>query len=244
LLLFDYDEGTYTQCMQQKTTTGGAAASEQESGSARDRAYAYIRDGILRRTIKAGVFLEEEQVSSAIGVSRTPVREAFHRLAAERWLDLVPRRGALVRQVTAQELVDVYEARRVIEGHAVRSLCSARLDVPALSYALLDEMHAEGAGAIETHVRLDQQFHRSLVATLGNVVLIEIYDSLRARQQLVALSAYAANPGRLQTILDEHRALLAALAVHDAKEAEAVLRAHLRPLAEVLARLEGEPPAA
>lgn len=219
------------------------AAPELDVGSARDRAYAFVRDGILRRTIKAGTFLEEEQVSTAVGVSRTPVREAFHRLAAERWLDLVPRRGALVRQVTAQELVDVYEARRVIEGHAIRSLCSARRGVPALSYALLDAMDADAASAIEEHVTLDQQFHRSLVATRGNVVLTEIYDGLRARQQLVALSAFAADPSRLQTILDEHRALLAAIAEHDSAAAETVLIAHLRPLAEVLARLGGEPPA-
>lgn len=217
---------------------------ELEVASARDRAYAFVRDGILRRTIKAGAFLEEEQVSSAVGVSRTPVREAFHRLAAERWLDLVPRRGAMVRQVTAQDLVDVYEARRVIEGHAIRSLCAARRGVPALSYALLDAMHTEPAAAIAEHVKLDQEFHRSLVATLGNVVLIEMYDGLRARQQLVALSAFAADPSRLQTILDEHRAILAALAEHDSQTAETVLMGHLRPLAEVLARLGGATPEA
>ncbi len=223
--------------MQSKTTTDETVAPGRDTASARDRAYAYIRDSILRRTIKAGAFLEEEQVSTAIGVSRTPVREAFHRLAAERWLELVPRRGAMVRQVTAQELVDVYEARRIIEGHAVRLLCGAQRGVPALSYALLNAMNAEGAGAIEQHVRLDQQFHRSIVATLGNVVLIEMYDSLRARQQLVALSAFAADPGRLHTILNEHRALLNALAKYDVAAAQAVLLVHLQPLAEILDRL-------
>lgn len=223
--------------MQQEITPSETVLADHEVASARDRAYAFVRDGILRRTIKAGAFLEEEQVSTAIGVSRTPVREAFHRLAAERWLDLVPRRGAMVRQVTAQELVDVYEARRVIEGHAVRLLCGARRGVPALSHAVLDAMCAGGADTIEQQVRLDQQFHRSLVATLGNVVLIEMYDGLRARQQLVALSALAADPGRLATILGEHRALLDAVARHDVAAAEAVLLVHLRPLAEIMARL-------
>ena len=228
--------------MQPKNETAETVAPERDTArdvSARDRAYVYIRDGILRRTIKAGAFLEEEHVSTAIGVSRTPVREAFHRLAAERWLELVPRRGALVRQVTAQELVDVYEARRVIEGHAVRLLCAARRDVPALSRTVLEAMSADGADSIEQHVTLDQQFHRSIVATLGNVVMIEMYDGLRARQQLVALSAFAADPSRLQTILDEHRALLEAVARHDVATAEAVLLLHLRPLAEIMARLSG-----
>ena len=223
--------------MQQETSTGETVLAERDPASARDRAYAFVRDGILRRTIKAGVFLEEEQVSAAVGVSRTPVREAFHRLAAERWLELVPRRGARVRQVTAQELVDVYEARRVIEGHAMRLLCVARQDVPVLSHTLLDAMCADGADTIEQHVSLDQQFHRSLVATLGNAVLIEMYDSLRARQQQVALCAFAADPGRLQTILGEHRALLDALTRFDVAEAEAILSVHLQPLAGILSRL-------
>ena len=142
-----------------------------------------------------------------------------------------------MRQVTAQELVEVYEARRVIEGHAMLLLCVARQDVPVLSHTLLDAMCADGADTIEQHVSLDQQFHRSLVATLGNAVLIEMYDSLRARQQQVALCAFAAEPGRLQTILGEHRALLDALTRFDVAEAEAILSVHLQPLAGILSRL-------
>lgn len=223
--------------MQQRFLRSEAVLPDRDPASARDRAYAFVRDGILRRTIKVGAFLEEEQVSTAIGVSRTPVREAFHRLAAERWLELVPRRGAMVRQVTAQELVEVYEVRRLLEGHAVRQLCLSRQGVPALSGALLDAMCANGAETIEQHVSLDQQFHRSLVATLGNAVLIEMYDSLRARQQQVALCAFAADPGRLQTILDEHRLLLGALSRFDLTEAEAILSVHLQPLAGILSSL-------
>lgn len=177
-----------------KIAADKTVVSGNEVASARDRAYAFVRDGILRRTIKAGAFLEEEQVSAAVGVSRTPVREAFHRLAAERWLELVPRRGAMVRQVTAQELVDVYEARRVIEGHAVRLLCAARQSVPAISHELLDAMCTDDASSSEQQVSLDQQFHRSIVATLGNNMLIEMYDGLRARQQQVALCAFSADP--------------------------------------------------
>lgn len=61
--------------------------------------------------------------------------------------------------------------------------------MPAVSLALLEAMCADGAETIEQQVRLDQKSHRSLVATHDNVVLIEMYDGLRARQQLVALSA-------------------------------------------------------
>ena len=224
--------------MQDEIVAPKIIGGERDGGSARDRAYAFVRQGILQRRFKSGAFLEEELVSTAVGVSRTPVREAFHRLAAERWLELVPRRGALVRQVTAQELLDVYEARRVLESHAVRQLCGRRLGVPASSRVVLEEMAGYGADSIEEHVRLDHQFHRGLVATLGNTVLIEMYDGLRARQQLVAVSAFGADPSRLQTILNEHAALLDAVAGHDGAAAEAVLSTHLRPISEIIARLD------
>ena len=209
---------------------------------ARDRVYAHVRDGILHRQIKGGAFLQEEQVSAAVGVSRTPVREAFHRLAAERWIDLLPRRGALVRQVTAQELVDVYEARRVIETHAAAGLCRERRPVPKRAWELLRAMQADPAPDIAAHVELDQAFHRCLVGTLDNEVMIEMYDGLRSRQQRVALSAFGADPRRLGTILAEHEALLTALATGDAAAAAAVLERHLRPLAEITERLGGAVP--
>lgn len=211
--------------------------SEVDRPQARERVYAFVRDGLLRGDFRPGAFLEEEHVSAAVGVSRTPVREAFHRLAAERWIDLLPRRGALIRQVTAQELVDVYEVRRVVETHAARRLCQERRAVPAVARELLEAMREEPGPEIGAHVQLDQAFHRSLVGTLGNEVMIEMYDGLRARQQRVALSAFGADPSRLATILQEHAALLEALDAHNAAAAERVLERHLQPIADVLSRL-------
>lgn len=205
--------------------------------SARERVYAHVREQILRGHATAGSFLEEMQVSTAVGVSRTPVREAFHRLAAERFIDLLPRRGALVRQVTARELVELYETRLVIEAHAARRLCEARAGVPDTMASLLAEMRRLGDADLAQHVELDRAFHRALVAGTGNEVLAEAYDGLGSRQQRVALAAVTAEPGRVRAILDEHDALARALAVGDAEAAASVLRAHLRPVPEIVSRL-------
>ena len=66
----------------------------------------------------------------SVGVSRTPVREAFRQLAAERFIALL-RKGAQVTSVTARELKEVYQSRRLIEGHAIASICAAGTGVPA-----------------------------------------------------------------------------------------------------------------
>jgi DNA-binding GntR family transcriptional regulator len=206
---------------------------------ARERIYLYIREQILRGVFAGGSFVEEEQITAAMGVSRTPVREAFHRLEAERFIDLLPRRGALVRQVTAQELADLYEARRVVEGYAVARICQQRLAVPSKLATILDRIDALEPGDHFAHVELDRRFHFTMIATLGNEVLSELYQSLGSRQQRVAMTALAADPNRVERIQMEHRALLAALQSFDEAQAQAVLEQHLRLVIGVVSRLPG-----
>ena len=212
-------------------------AQEAEGRPARERVYAYVREQILRGVFAGGSFVEEEEISSAMGVSRTPVREAFHRLEAERFIDLLPRRGALVRQVTAQELADLYETRRMIEGYAVARICREKIVLPASMEDILDRL--DEGGDHFARVELNREFHFVMVRALGNEVLSELYQSLGARQQRVAMRALAADPGRIERIRREHRDFLAALRDHDEVRARAVLDEHLRPIAGVLSRLPG-----
>lgn len=207
---------------------------------ARERVYEYVSREILLGNFAGGSFVEEEQISTAMNVSRTPVREAFHRLEAERFIDLLPRRGALVRQVTARELGDLYETRRLIEGYSIARICQSKLAIPIEMANLLKRMvkHRNLESHIE-HVTLDQAFHRALVCAGGNEVLAEAYDSLRSKQLRVATAALALDPKRIGRILDEHRELLAALVDHDETSARQVLEKHLQPVADVLSRLPG-----
>lgn len=209
---------------------------------ARERVYLYVREEILRGHFAGGSFIEEEQISSAMKVSRTPVREAFHRLEAERFIDLLPRRGALVRQVTAQELVDLYETRRMIEGYAVARICQQKIPVPVEMAEILDEMETFAGGDHFPRVELNRRFHFTMVGALGNEVLSELYQSLGSRQQRVAMTAMSVDPNRVDRIRIEHRALLAALQAGDEAQARAVLEQHLRPIVGVVSRLPGYGP--
>jgi DNA-binding GntR family transcriptional regulator len=206
---------------------------------ARERIYHYVREQILRGHFAGGSFIEEEQISSAMGVSRTPVREAFHRLEAERFIDLLPRRGALVRQVTAQELAHLYETRRMIEGYAVAMICQRKIPVPSEMATILDRMDEIADSDYFARGELNRLFHFKMVAALGNDVLAELYRSLDSRQQRVGITALRADPNRIPRIQAEHRALLAALQAGDEAQARAVLEQHLRPVLGVVSRLPG-----
>ncbi|MGA6162095.1 GntR family transcriptional regulator [Amycolatopsis magusensis] len=220
------------------TRTAPEPAPAAGGGPARDRVYTWLRDGIISGELEAGRFLDEHWVSGVAGVSRTPVREAFHRLAAERFISLLPRKGAQVRTVTARELEEVYQTRRLIEGHAIALLCATRGGVPEQMPELLDAMERAGeAGEWFEVSGLDRAFHRAMVNAAGNSVLTEVYDTLRSRQQRVAVRALQARPDRLPVINAEHRELVAALGRHDETEAARILNQHLRPVSEVLSLL-------
>lgn len=208
---------------------------------AKDRVYAYVRDLILRGRLRGGSFVEEGHISDALGISRTPVREALHRLEAERLIDLVPRRGAVVRQVTARELIDVYEARKLIESYAVQRICEDDVAIPVEMERLVERMRsAEGSDEFAL-TELDRQFHRAMVAASGNAVLTEMYDALRSRQQLVAVTTATVHPARLNATHDEHRELLDVLEARDTERAVQAFTYHLRPMPEVLAGLDQRP---
>lgn len=218
-----------------QTDMRGAADDEP----ARERVYRFVRDGILSGSMPGGAFLEEAGLSHAVGVSRTPVREALSRLQAERFIELIPRRGARVREVTLRELVEVYEVRRAIEVHVAQSLCRARVGAPREMAHLLDAMYAIPPDDLVRHVDLDVAFHQAMVAASQNQVLLEIYDGLRARRQRVALTSITTEPRRLHPILEEHASLVRALDAFDGDAATALLVRHLQPVAEVLSRLPG-----
>lgn len=219
---------------------------DSPAATAGERAYQWAKEAILGGRFPEGAFLEEKVVSDEAGVSRTPVREAFHRLAAEKFIDLLPRRGAQVRSVTARELFETYEMRQVLEIHGFRILCEKNIDIPSELSAHLDLMEDPGrlarcrAGdrdAIAEHSKMDFFFHYSFVKATGNSVLIDLFTSLQPRHQRIAVSAVSLRPKRLTVIGPEHRALLQALTVHDFDTAERTLRRHLRPDDTVVSHL-------
>jgi DNA-binding GntR family transcriptional regulator len=151
----------------------------------------------------------------------------------------LPRKGAQVRTVTARELEEVYQSRRLIEGHALGEVCAARAGAPAEMAGLIEEMDRAGKDRDWFAVSgLDRRFHRAIVNAAGNTVLTELYDTLRSRQQRVAVRALEARPERLSIIDAEHRQLVAAIDAHDQAAALRLLNEHLRPVSEVVSALE------
>jgi DNA-binding GntR family transcriptional regulator len=202
---------------------------------ARDRVADWLREQILRGHVAGGQLIDEKSVSERLGVSRTPVREAFQQLSGEKFLTLLPRKGAQVRAVTVTELGEVYEARLLLEGRAVEGVCDRGDGAPAAMKDLADQIDRAGAASDWfERARLDREFHLALVAAADNSILTELYASLRSRQERVAVSALTIRPERIATIDAQHRALIEALNDNDPKTATTILAAHLQLVPEVI----------
>ncbi|MER7764050.1 GntR family transcriptional regulator [Streptomyces sp. NPDC097619] len=208
---------------------------------AADRVYRHVKEGVLERRYEGGSLLTEGELAEAVGVSRTPVREALLRLETEGLLRLYPKKGALVLPVSAQEIADVVETRRLVEEYTVRRAVPA---APALLDRLADLLeaqrgHAE-AGDLAAFAVADRCFHAEIVRAAGNEILSRLYDQLRDRQLRMGVAVMHMHPGRMDRNLAEHTEIHEALRAGDADRAAAAVLGHLGRV-ELLVRGGGEP---
>jgi DNA-binding GntR family transcriptional regulator len=204
------------------------------------RVYDHLRDEIMGDRLPPGTELSEVALSRELAVSRGPIREAIGRLAAEGLVTVRPRRGAEVRSITPEELIDSYQVREALEVLAVR------LAVPGITDAELAELdklvdrmseHAKN-GAVGDFFIANVAFHELLCELSGNSKLLEVYRRLsgeigRFQARTLALR------GSLDGSVTEHRAILAAIRLRDSDKAAELTSAHIRVPAQRLRETVG-----
>lgn len=206
-------------------------------GSASRRAYGWVRDRLLDGSYAAGTMLSEGEVAAGVGVSRTPVREAFLQLEAEGMLALYPKRGALVLTVSTAELRDVLCARLLIEPWAA-ARAAASPDRPTVA-GELRRLTEEATAAIAAQrgaefQEADRAFHLQLMRAADNEVLVTFYSSLRDRQIRGGAQALQQHPERARTAMDQHLRIADAIEAGDADAASAAVESHIDDTAAAL----------
>ncbi|WP_223691479.1 GntR family transcriptional regulator [Leifsonia poae] len=182
---------------------------------AAELAYSHTKNLILTGGAPGGQLLSEAQVGDEIGVSRTPMHEAFLRLAAEGLLTLSSRKGAVVTPMSPREAQNVLDLREAIEAGAARRIqeaggADADL-VAALEAALSTQRAAVGSGDVEGFVEADQAFHAAIVDASGNELAGQFFRTLRDRQQRLRHQLFRVRPDTLADSLADHETLLATL---------------------------------
>lgn len=201
-----------------------------------DEVYRQIVTAVGDGTLRPGDRLIQERLAEAMGVSRTPVREALLRLEREGLITPAGRRGFVVRGASEGEIRDIYETREAIEGYAAR-LLAERGDTAALDRVA--DLVAHHASLADTSVYegylANRAVHRAIVEATGNAQLVDLFEAVWDRA--VALLLYAdVHPTTESDFETTHAELLEALRSRDPERACAAMIDHVRSgLAEQLA---------
>ncbi|MBD0841148.1 GntR family transcriptional regulator [Streptomyces sp. TRM68416] len=210
------------------TSASAPSTAPVKQPPAAERVYGHVKQGVLDRRYEGGTLLTEGELAEAVGVSRTPVREALLRLEAEGLIKLYPKKGALVLPVSAQEIADVVETRLLVEEHAARKAVPAPPALVERLERLLARQKEEAArGDLAAAAVTDRCFHAEIVRNGGNEILSRLYDQLRDRQLRMGVAIMHAHPDRVAKNVHEHEEILDALRSGDAEAAVGLVHRHI-----------------
>ncbi len=205
-----------------------------------DRAYAALKDVILSLDIyeqPGEVRLDERQLASDLGISRTPVREAMAQLERQGFVRSVPRRGIYVVRKTKAEVIELITAWAALESMAARLITQTASDD---EIATLRKMFARFDNG-ELHARLDEysevniEFHQSIIRMSRNRVLNDLAENLFTHMRMIRRKTIG-EEDRADRSIRDHLNIIQALEARDTERAEDLVRNHALGLAEHVAR--------
>jgi len=220
--------------------------------------YDRLISAILDHRLEPGTKLVEDKLASAFGVSRTRIRPVLVRLSNESIVTLRPNRGAVVAQPTPQEAQEIFEVRRMIEPTLVARFIAAasEADVAVLHQLIEDEETAQSQGDRHRAIRLSGQFHLWIAEKSGHQTLGRMLVELVSRTSLILMTYGGHAPphktphrttpqnsaAKATCGCTAHRALLDAIRLRIAQEAQALMLAHLQDIESQLVWERQDPP--
>ena len=202
-----------------------------------EQAHEILSGMILDRELASGTFIVEERLAEQLNISRTPMREAILRLAAQGLLVRAGTRSYAVRTVTAAEFFQSHKVREWLEPEAIE------LSAGKIPNEVIDELCeqirvlADTDHQVRAHWQVDDRLHNMFAENSGNMVLAKIASDIRVTTRLFEVT----NPARrVRKDGEEHLAILEAFRVNDIKGARRAMVKHIRNLvADTAAILQG-----
>lgn len=225
----NFGRGARSSAGESGTLALGCYAEEIDERRLPQKAYLALRWAIRDLRLGPGQMVREREAVEALGMSRTPVREALVRLENEGWVRLVPRHGFVVTPLVADDLEQIYEVVEGLDGVAV-ALATVRSRADGLEEfdrLIVEQEEALEADDVVTWADLDARFHRRIVYLSGNARLGEIMDNQDDQLYRARLFTINLRPKPTRSV-EEHRAIVAAMRDGDAARARELLESHRR----------------
>ena len=220
-----------------KKTTAQRATTDGMNQSLSEQAYAAIKQRIITLRFGPGTYLNVAAIAELLGIGRTPVHQAVRRLAHEGMIEIMPRKGMIVKPVSLHDVMAIAEVRLVNEPYCVRLAAenAKRQDITALERILRRAGRAAEAGDTEAMMLADRDFHCAISGIAGNQILADILRNLHERSlRFWFISLHQSS--HQQEVDREHASILRAIKDHDADAAEQAMRRHIESFRNTIGR--------
>jgi DNA-binding GntR family transcriptional regulator len=186
-----------------------------------------IRDFILKGTLKQGERLTEPSLSKLLGISRTPIREALRLLEIEGFVELIPRKGAVVKTITDKDVDEIFELKIRLESLAARNSVKnmTKNDVEKLR-SINDKISSLiGTNHVSQLIKLNSEFHNMFMSKCNNGRLLKFLESLSLQFKMATAYSFSVT-GRIKQVTEEHEMLIEAFEEQDEDKVEKIVEMH------------------
>lgn len=191
----------------------------------REKILETIRDAILKGTLKPGERVSEPELAERFGISRTPIREAFRQLESEGYLQVIPRKGAVVASLSERDIEEFYAIKIILEGFAAKMAAEKLTDKDIEKLEAINTRLAQIAkdGDVKSFFRVHNEFHELFIKAAGNEKLYDMINQLVMKFKRLRLASLSV-PGRMEISVEEHRNMIQAFKEHDGERADSLVR--------------------
>ncbi len=206
---------------------------EYKHQSLQIQVYKTIKKRLLDQVYASGQVLSERKLAAELQISRTPVRRAILELQKEGWVQYLPHRGILIKDLGMKDLKNIFQIRTALEKLAVQLACehitADQLDV--LRQTVQQQLHkykrSHAAPDYQEFIRYDTEFHNTIIESSGNLMLRTLIEEMRDKIKRTGINSLYSRRSRCAEAAEEHAHILAALERHDAQAAGQAMEKHL-----------------
>ena len=202
-----------------------------------DIAIEHIRSNIINGTIRVNEKVSMREIAKELNISRTPIREAIRKLESEGLIELLPRRGFIIKKYSSKKIEEIYEVRRVLETYAIRLACKniGEKDIEKLKKLNHDLTltFKEKRQNLMKLKKINEEFHFAIFKASHNETVCEIIQNLWERISGLFIHIFK-NPIQGKTTFQEHENIIRALEKKDINKAIFMLEKHLKINKEIL----------
>lgn len=198
-----------------------------------EQAYLHLQELIMQEKFSYNEIYSETKLSKELGISRTPFRDAIHRLAQEGYIDIIPSKGFMLHQLTRQDIDETFQVRSALECYCTREITKTHKSRTAKK--LLKELRLltdslkeimDSNGSIQEFCECDFQFHTKIIEYPKNRQFLSIFDTFKYRMRKLAELSLV-HKGRMPDTYNEHLAIVDAMELGDVEHIYEITLSHM-----------------